>query len=230
MTDILSRGGVKQVVLLPMESDRVPVTVQLLDVVTVESTSQSSRIEVVISDGSHSFQMTLAKRLYELVHRGELRRGVIVSLQNYIIQSLFDGKMVLICLDLSIVGFDDAIIGSPSEFIPPSVVSSQQIEFVGVTIEGACSHCEQMPCEWMVYGPTIVQSVRASHGSSPNIDRHLTNKTCRHAAYTTYTRTKFGYLGRGKRVPLPTCVVNGIRDNFLDANNNYVGFVPTADD
>lgn len=73
MTDILSRGGVKQVVLLPMESDRVPVTVQLLDVVTVESTSQSSRIEVVISDGSHSFQMTLAKRLYEFVHHGELR-------------------------------------------------------------------------------------------------------------------------------------------------------------
>lgn len=69
-----------------------------------------------------------------------------------------------------------------------------------------------------------------THGSSPNIDSSLTNKTSRHATYTTYMRMKFGYLGKDKRVPSPTYVVNHIRDNFPDANKNYDRFIPTADD
>jgi hypothetical protein len=31
-------------------------------------------------------------------------------------------------------------------------------------------------------------------------------------------------LGKGNRVPLPTCVVDGIQENFPDLTNTYVGF------
>ncbi len=155
---------------------------------------------------------------------------MLVSLQNYITQSLSKEKSVLICLDLTIVGLHDSIIGSPSEYIPSSPDVIEEIEFVGVSSGGVCSHCEQMPCEWLLYGPIIVHSVRATHGSNPNVDRLLTNKSCRHSTNTMYTRTKFGYLGKGNRVPLPNCVVNGVRGNFLDPSNNYVRFTPSVQD
>jgi hypothetical protein len=122
------------------------------------------------------------------------------------------------------VGFHNSTIGSPSEFIPTSTNNSEETEFFGVSSDGVCSHCEETPCEWLLYGPAIVQSVRAMHGSNPSIDILLTNKACRHAAYTMYTRTKFGHLGKANRVPLPSCVVNGVRDNFPDPKNNFVGF------
>lgn len=91
--------------------------------------------------------MTLAKHLYDLVHHGELSWDAMVSLKNYTTQSLPNGQTVPICLDLSVVGLDDSIIGSPLEFIPPSVVSTEQIEFAGMTSDDACSSCEEMPCE-----------------------------------------------------------------------------------
>jgi hypothetical protein len=118
----------------------------------------------------------LAKHLHDLVHCGDVKQGVLVLLNNYITQSLSDDKSVLICLDLTIVGLHDSTIDSPSEYIPPSPNVIEEIEFVGVSSEGVCSHCEQMPCEWLLYGPTNVHSVRATHGSNPNVDRLLTKK------------------------------------------------------
>jgi hypothetical protein len=84
----------------------------------------------------------------------------------------------------------------------------EEIEFVGVTSDNVCLYCEQTP--------------------STNIS--LINKSCRHDAYQTYTRAKCGHMGKGRRVPLPTCVVDGIRANFPDMDNNYVGFTPTTCD
>jgi hypothetical protein len=203
----------------------VPVKVQLLDV-----TSHASRIDVTVSDGGHWCQLTLAKHSHDLVHCGDVKQGVLVLLNNYIFQSLSVDKSVLVCLDLTIVGLHNLTIGSPTEYIPLSPNVIEEVKFVGISSEGVCSHCEQMQCEWLLYGPTIVHSVQSTHGSNPNVDRLLTNKACRHAAYTSYTRTKFGYLGKGNRVPLPKCFVNGIRDNFPDPSNNYVGFTPSVQD
>ncbi len=43
-----------------------------------------------------------------------------------------------------------------------------------------------------------------------------------------YARLKFGYLGKGNRKALPSCVTDGIRANFPDPNDSYVGFVPSS--
>jgi hypothetical protein len=206
MSDLLTYDGVKLMLLLPMEADCVPVTVQVLDV-----TSQASRVDITVSDGSHCCQLTLAKRLHDLVNCGDGKRGMLVLLKNYITQSLSEEKSVVICLNLSIVGLHDSNIGSPSECCPSSPKVIEKIDFVGVSCDGVCSHCEQMPCDWLLYGPAIVQSVCATHGSTPNVDRLLKNITCRHAAYSMYTRTKFGYLGKGNRLPLPSCVLDLIQ-------------------
>jgi hypothetical protein len=131
MSDLLMFDGVKLMLLLPMEADHVPVTVQVLDI-----TSQASRVDITVSDGSHCCQLMLAKHLHDLVTCGDVKRGMLVLLKNYITQSLSDKKSVVICLDLSIVGLHDSIIGSPSEFRPPSLKVIEKIEFVGISCDG----------------------------------------------------------------------------------------------
>ncbi len=67
MSDLLKFGGVKLMLLLPIKVDCVPITVQLLDV-----TSEESRVDITVSDGSHCCQLALAEHLYDLVHCGHL--------------------------------------------------------------------------------------------------------------------------------------------------------------
>jgi len=57
MSDLLTCGGVNFMVLLPMESDRVPVSVQVLDVCML-STSELAGTVVSVSDGNHYFPVT----------------------------------------------------------------------------------------------------------------------------------------------------------------------------
>ncbi len=100
---------------------------------------------------------------------------------------------------------------------------------VSINVVGLCEHCEQNPCDWAVYGHTIVDSVRSKH-ATVSMDECLSNKTFHNAAYTMYAGVKFGYLGKRNRRALPHCVMNGIRLNFPDPNKFYVGFVPTNED
>jgi hypothetical protein len=48
----------------------------------------------------------------------------------------------------------------------------------------------------------------------------------RYLAYAAFTSAKHGHLGKKKRIPLPNCVVSGIRDVYPDVDNEYVGFKP----
>jgi hypothetical protein len=117
MSNLLTCGGVKTMVLLPLDSDRVCVSLQVLDV-SVESSSNSSRTQVTVSDGVHFFPVALAKHLQRFVDCGDIRWGAFVSVTNYVFQTLSNGKIVIICLDLSVMSIGEAVIGSPSEFIP----------------------------------------------------------------------------------------------------------------
>jgi hypothetical protein len=165
MWRILTCGGVNFMVLLPMESDRVPVSVQVLDVCML-STSELAGTVVTVSDGNHYFPVTLVKCLQDLVHCGDVKPGAIVLLNNYITQNLSCGKLVVICLALSVIGFNEATIGIPSEYICPSIVSDGGTKIGTLDSSELCPHCEQIPCEWSVYGPTVVDSVRGQSPSS----------------------------------------------------------------
>jgi len=227
MSTVLTAGGIQKVVSMSMEDEVVPITVQLIEINVVPSTlSGEEHVTATFSDGQHFYRMMLAKRLSSLVKLKELRWGDIVTIHNYIMQPLSNDMLGCICLDLLVVGHNDSVIGSPVEFVPPKPSCIANSNFVGVTSEGLCSDCQQSPCDWSVFGPSVVQLVRDTHGNKPNVEKCLLNRSCRHAAYTTFARVKFGYLGKGKRVPLPACVVNGIRMNFPDESNFYVGFIP----
>ena len=57
-------------------------------------------------------------------------------------------------------------------------------------------------------------------------NHQTSNDTLRNAAYRQYVLWKFGRLGAGNRVVIPSCVVWKIRTNFPSADGVYVGFIP----
>ena len=48
----------------------------------------------------------------------------------------------------------------------------------------------------------------------------------RKAAYRQYSLYSHGYLGRGNRKTIPSCVVWRVRDQYPAPDNNYLGFRP----
>ena len=55
-------------------------------------------------------------------------------------------------------------------------------------------------------------------------DNSSDNKTLRHTAYRQYVLWRFGRLGVGNRVIVPSCAVWKIRDQFPSTDGQYKGF------
>ena len=51
------------------------------------------------------------------------------------------------------------------------------------------------------------------------------NSSWRYTAYWQFTLPHWGYLGRGKRKVIPSCIVQIIRKRFPDKNEYYTGFL-----
>ncbi len=135
----------------------------------------------------------------------ELQWGAIMTLSNYITQPIDDENLVAICLDASVAGFSKTLIGDPSEFVSISLTTNLTNNFVANANvkDDICKVCNEDPCDWNVYGRTIVQAVWSAHGN-PCVASSSSNKACRFNAYSMYARLKFGYLGKGNRKVLPS--------------------------
>ena len=56
-------------------------------------------------------------------------------------------------------------------------------------------------------------------------DKHkLCNRAYRFAAYKLYVWWVYGYLGKGQRKVIPSCVIWAIRDRFPEPDGLYVSF------
>ena len=88
----------------------------LLVLVLIPSTSSVARVNALLSGGKYFSRVVLIKKLHSLVTSKQLHRGVIVQMTNYISQPLDYGKQAVICLDISVVGMSETIIGNPTEF------------------------------------------------------------------------------------------------------------------
>ena len=69
--------------------------------------------------------------------------------------------------------------------------------------------------------------VQSSKSCTTVSDCASTNKQCRFMPYQMFTHANLGYLGKHNRVLLPPCIVDGVRNNFPDPKDIYVGFIPT---
>ncbi|XP_040187361.1 P2X purinoceptor 7-like [Rana temporaria] len=55
------------------------------------------------------------------------------------------------------------------------------------------------------------------------------NRRLRKTAYRAFIGWIYGFLGKGNRKVIPSCVVNSIREAFPDPNGSYVGFMYSDD-
>jgi hypothetical protein len=83
-----------------------------------------------------------------------------------------------------------------------------------------CAHCEKSPCEWYTFGKIIVQETSI-------LINKLENNKLRKKAYGIYTKHRYGTLGKGNRIEIPKCVIDHIREEWPDKNNQYMGFKPS---
>ena len=69
-----------------------------------------------------------------------------------------------------------------------------------------------------------VGAIRSAKDWADNEDSKATNNMMRKRAYREATLLIHQYLGRGKRIKLPKCIVDAVRKEFPDKENNYMGF------
>lgn len=55
------------------------------------------------------------------------------------------------------------------------------------------------------------------------------NRCLRRGAYKSYTNMVHGFLGKNRRIPIPSCVVWAIRNKYPDPNEEYIGFKWSSD-
>jgi len=92
-----------------------------------------------------------------------------------------------------------------------------------------CELCNNVPCDWAMYGLEVVNHVIKDYTDDGRPLANTSNKQLRYYCYTAFTSMKHGYLGKKKRIPIPSCVECGIRSKFPDGNDNYVGFIAAED-
>ena len=86
-----------------------------------------------------------------------------------------------------------------------------------------CQLCQHNPCLWDQYGDEVLADARywitmyvVEEGTQP------TNAAIQNRCYRTFTFLYHGYLGRGVRREIVTCVVNAIREEYSD--DEYMGY------
>ena len=95
--------------------------------------------------------------------------------------------------------------------------------------EIVCDECGSMPCEWLQFGNKTVESINSRYRlneSGARVDSNgvlVMNALMRKAAFKVFTYLKFGHLGRGHRIPIPGCVMDKVREEYPEANGEYLG-------
>ena len=128
----------------------------------------------------------------------------------------------LVC---SIMAMCDSIQSSASQlvffFLIIFVFINKQI-----TWDMVCRHCNEDYCLWTRYEECIVQEVETNSSDSTlreyaiNLSHRMQRKRC----YKIFVAMHHGYLGKGQRRKIPKCVMNGIRNRYLDSDDNYMGY------
>ena len=82
-----------------------------------------------------------------------------------------------------------------------------------------CFHCGEKPCFWLNFKEEILSS------TVKNMDDCLvSNSLLRKKAYQMFVYFKYGRLGKGNRVRIPECVLDGIRKVWPETDQaNYMG-------
>ncbi|KAK3721679.1 hypothetical protein QZH41_013829 [Actinostola sp. cb2023] len=75
-----------------------------------------------------------------------------------------------------------------------------------------------------VAGIGLKTNARKSYNAVLGRENPANSEYFRSVAYRQFVRLVWEYIGAGKRVPLPCCVYNKIRETFRDTDDMYTGY------
>ncbi|KAI0560203.1 hypothetical protein FGB62_121g018 [Gracilaria domingensis] len=84
----------------------------------------------------------------------------------------------------------------------------------------ACRRCGRTPCYWVQFGSYVVETISEKF---PIADSSQNNEA-RKCAYKNYIYERYGFMGKGNRIQIPHCVLEGIRSMWPDAAGTYMGY------
>ncbi|XP_044134155.1 P2X purinoceptor 7-like [Bufo gargarizans] len=70
----------------------------------------------------------------------------------------------------------------------------------------------------------LIEILQASTRMTQQEFERIENRCLRWASYRKFTNLVYGFLGKGHRIPVPSCVVSKIRELYPDHEGNYTGF------
>jgi hypothetical protein len=88
-----------------------------------------------------------------------------------------------------------------------------------------CAVCGGTHCDWIVYEDEIISEVELMYDKDPQKGQGNTENRCiRKSAYRYYIYEKHGFLGKGNRIQIPSCVLDRIRVKWPESDGNYMGY------
>jgi len=112
-------------------------------------------------------------------------------------------------------------------------VRAGQDDSLGFEPLDVCAVCEGYPCEWEEFAEQLIIQLDLTYpknGDGKYMDNEtheeLTPRNLRYFLYRQFTVLKWGHLGKRRRVKIPGCVEEKIRELFPDPDGVYVGFKP----
>ena len=97
---------------------------------------------------------------------------------------------------------------------------SKVIEFESIM----CAECGGTPCDWILYGNEIISEVELMYEEDPQKGQgDVENRCIRKSAYQYYIYEKYGFLGKGNRIRIPSCVLDRIQEKWPEPGGSYAG-------
>jgi hypothetical protein len=96
-----------------------------------------------------------------------------------------------------------------------------------------CVICGGTPCELEEFGGGVVEQSKLLYNREQcgkqdvRVDDNgviVPNSRMRKALYRAFTYLKFVHLGKGRIIPIPSCVTTKIREMYPETDGDYMGF------
>ncbi|KAH9290005.1 hypothetical protein KI387_034122, partial [Taxus chinensis] len=101
--------------------------VQVLDIKQIGTTNNmQERYRMVLSDGTHMQQAMLATQLNEYVKSGQIQKGSVVQLIEYICNCVQNRKIIIV-LNMEVIALKCDIVGEPKQIIDANAQQQQRV-------------------------------------------------------------------------------------------------------
>ncbi|XP_027329707.1 replication protein A 70 kDa DNA-binding subunit A-like [Abrus precatorius] len=141
---------------------------QVLDIKLIRNSMQQERYRILLSDAVSSQQAMLATQLNDRVRTGQVKKGSVVQLIDYICSPIQNRKIVVV-LNLETIIPDCEIIGNPKSFVESDLATQGALPNNNKQDSSGSNNYHQAAqsgsCNVQNFRPTVQPPVYRSHGA-----------------------------------------------------------------